>query len=871
MVAQIKTTFWAFALIVSTVIPWMHIREENASRISTKQSPSEQTKLVRSLGAMPMGFEENRGQTSPQVSYVARGYGYTLFLCPTEAVMRLKRNEKDRSKRRHPDTTLSKTSERSDEVVRMKLVGANPRSRAERKNQQPGRCNYFKGNDPSRWVKDVSRYSKVRFRDVYPGIDMVYYGNGGRLEYDLVVKPGADPNAIRLRFEGAGRLSLDGNGDVKTEAGGEGVVLKAPILYEEGWFGRKPLDGRFALVGKDEVRFEVGDHDRTRTLVLDPVLDYSTYLGGTGEETASGIAVDALGNAYVVGETTSTDFPTQAALQSSNTAFYDVFISKIDATGTTLVYSTYLGGNGNEFGHGIAVDGSGDAYVTGYTNSVDFPTKNPIQSACAGNADCFVTKLNASGSALVYSTYLGGAYSETGSGIALDASGNAYVAGYTASDDFPTVSPIQASRAGNSDVFLVKLNAMGTSLIYSTYLGGTYSDYGTGIAVDGSGNAYVSGYTYSDNFPTKNAYQSVRRGVNNAFVFKVDMTGTALVYSTYLGGTGNDGANAIAVDGSGDAFVTGFTNSSDFPTVSPVQGALAGTQNAFVTKFNAAGSALVYSTYLGGSASENSFGIAVDGNENAYVTGYTTSTDYPLQNAIQLVNRGSQDVLVTKLDAAGSSWLYSTYLGGSGADVGYGIAVDALGRVYVTGNTPSTDFPTKVPLQPSKGAGFNYDGFVLRIAGTPLPTATATDTATPTVTPTNTPTSLPSSSPTATVTMTSSATPTPTPAATSTVIPFPTPIPGCFYVSLNAMKASTGSDVAVLFCTSQNGRADLTVYNTAGETIRVLFGGPVSPGGQYQASWDGKNKSGQNVASGVYLLHLKLPDSVRVAKVAVIR
>jgi len=462
------------------------------------------------------------------------------------------------------------------------------------------------------------------------------------------------------------------------------VVQRAPIIYQEIDGARRTISGRYVLEGKTQVGFQVAAYDRTKPLVIDPVLVYSTYLGGTGGESAHGIAVDGTGNAYVTGSTRSSDFPVVNPLQPALRGSVDVFVSKLNSTGS-VVYSTYLGGSdtgtasADDVGLGIAVDTAGNAYVTGATNSADFPTTaNALQptwgAGCCQSDDAFVVKLNPTGSALVYATYLGGTFSDFGNSIAVDSVGNAHVTGFTNSLDFPTANPIQATLGGgfgDADAFVAKLNAAGTALIYSTYLGGSGAENATGIAVDAAGNAYVAGNTSSADFPTVNPVQGGFGGNADAFVAKLDPIGTALVYSTYLGGSGFDGATGIAVDSAGSAYVTGGTGSPDFPTVNPVQGTRVGNSDGFVAKLNAPGTALVYATYLGiGSFTEN-FGanaIAVDSAGNAYVTGQTDSPSIPLVYPMQGTLAGGADIYVVKLNAAGSARLYSTYLGGSGTE-----------------------------------------------------------------------------------------------------------------------------------------------------------------------------------------------------------
>ncbi len=469
--------------------------------------------------------------------------------------------------------------------------------------------------------------------------------------------------------------------------------------------------------------------------MIDPVLTYSSYLGGSRHESGQSIAVDSAGNAYVTGDTTSADFPTASPLQPSfGAGIGEVFVTKLNASGSGLVYSTYLGGGAGNWGTGIAVDSSGNAYVVGNTTSTDFPTAKPFQAINKASPNAryssFVAKLNAEGNRLLYSTYLGGSVENWGYGIAVNSSGNAYVTGSTLSADFPTAAPFQADNKATPKTetvtaYVAKLNSAGSALVYSTYLGGSDGDSGQGIAVDSRGNAYVTGYTSSADFPTVKPVQASNRGDFDAFVAKLNPDGSALVYSTYLGGGGVDYGYAIAVDSFGNAYVTGRTYSADFPTANPLQASYGGELDAFVAKLNAAGSALVYSTYLGGSRYDEGNSIAVDSSGNAYVTGVTFSINFPTASAFQATCGGCSsyaDAFVAKLNAIGSALVYSTYLGGSGVNYGYGIAVDSFGNAYVTGETSSTGFPVAYPLQPS--AHGSFDVFVTKISSAANPVST---------------------------------------------------------------------------------------------------------------------------------------------------
>jgi len=788
----------------------------SASPLIITQAKANQEKapqLIEHFGKLPLSFEANHGQTDGQVKFLSRGSGYTLFLTSNEAVLALRKGKpksyQGADRRIHtwlPKRSLPFKSDLTDAalpgllklqaaelktksalpsgdirptVLLMRLTGANPTAKVIGIEELPGKSNYFFGNDPRKWRTNVRAYAKVRYKDIYPGIDLVFYGNQRELECDFVVTAGADSRAIELRFEGSDRVSVNADGDLLLSANGDEVRFRKPLAYQRGidHGGRATdgskhfLDGRYVLRGKNRVGFQLAAYDGSKPLIIDPVLSYASYLGGSGDETGSGtsIAVDTAGNAYVAGTTASINFPvTEAGYQkmfggespgctsSSGFACGDAFVTKINATGSALIYSTYLGGSSDDDAYGIALDSSGSAYISGYTASTDFPTTpGAFQTAFGGTTggcnqgfpcgDAFVAKLNPAGSKLIYSTYLGGSDWDYSEGLAVDAFGNAYVTGDTGSANFPTTPGAfqTAYTAGNTcfgasggfraclEAFVTKLNATGTGLLYSTFLGAFDSDdVGNDITVDDFGHAYVAGQTISTQFPTTPlAYQKTCKldssGIceTDIFVTKLNAAGTGLLYSTYLGGTGFDTSYALAVDGAGNAYLTGFTVSADFPTtLGAFQTSFGGSGpafggDAFVTKLDAAGSGLIYSTYLGGSDSEVGDGIKVDPLGNAYVTGWTFSTDFPTANPLQVVNAGNSDLFVTKLNPAGSALVYSTYLGGSNLDQGTStIGIDGAGNAYVVGFTSSTDFPVTLrAFQPQFGGG-NTDYVVLKVS-----------------------------------------------------------------------------------------------------------------------------------------------------------
>lgn len=923
---------------------------------------SAKTRIAENFGKLPISFEINKGQIDESVKFLAHGTGYDLFLTSTEAVLRVYKPRPlkvDKEPGLTKKTTDADANVREGTVLRLKTLGANPASKAEGQDELPGKVNYFTGNDPEKWYRDIPTYKKVLFKDVYPGIDVVYYGKQRELEYDFVVAPGADPKIIRFTVEGADKTSLDKSGSLRLSLKHGEVSLNKPVIYQVDEKGnRREIKGEYVIKG-NEVRFKLEQFDSSKPLIIDPVLSYSTLLGSSSNDSAVGIAVDAQQSAYVTGTTEGTTFPTTAGSFKSTSTRSGAFVTKLNPAGTALVYSTYLTGDSFTTGLGIDVDSAGNAHVIGSTSATDFPIVNGLKTtsnffrttdaaanwnnqnsglagsvtgvavapsapttiyACAstgfyrstdggttwtkrlgtGLSSFFVNAVavdpsNASivyvgtfsglskttdggdswnsvnpsplgfnsvlsivfdpstpatiylgssagvfkstnsgstwilqnnfgipntptvralaihpsapltiyagtlGNGLFKSTngggvwtamnngmtgsnatnvnaividpatpatlYAGNGTSSFGGGIHKSVTGgaswtpltngvpNAGITAMTATSSgvFAAVGgagiikttnggtnwtsanaglwstsvvslvrhPSNASTLyagttanGSQDAFVTKLNASGSGLLFSTLLGGTREEVGNGIAVDGGGNIVAVGHTSSQNFPVANAFQSTM-GNNNcttAFVTKLNPAVPSYTFSTYLGGSQcGDLATSVATDNSGNVYVTGSTNSSDFPTLNAFQPAFAGQQfssDAFVTKFTPAG-ALSYSTYLGGpNGSDTGFGIAVDASGNAYVTGFTSSTSFPTQNPIQGSNGGgfSTDVFVTKLNSLGSALIYSTYLGGTGSDNGRGIAVDSANNAYVTGTTDSGDFPITVGALRTKSA-----------------------------------------------------------------------------------------------------------------------------------------------------------------------
>lgn len=762
-------------ILITWVPSWRGDRPEMGTTVRSQVVSAADAQLAQDFGELPLSFEANQGQTDGQVRFLSRGQGYTLFLTDTEAVLSLKRSSSRadlpspghrswaanvlKSQIQNPASPSPREAMR--DVLRLQLAGVNTNAKVVGVDLLPGRSNYFHGRDQKQWGTNVPQYAKVRYENLYPGIDLVYYGNQGRIEHDFVVAPGADPRAISLKVDAAEKIDIDSAGDLVLRSTNGEVRLRKPVVYQVKPSAisnpqsqieeRKPADGSFVLAANNRVTFEIGPYDRSLPLIIDPVLIYSTYFGGSDGDGAIHMKVDRFGNTYLVGSTFSPDFPTTSAAYDrlcgtdGSCLFGDAFVTKLNPEGTEIVYSTYLGGSDEDVGSKIAVDPEGNAYISGVTISSDFPTTpNAPQPYFGGKpegcvlwetgicGDVFVAKISANGSELVYSTYLGGAGGDHPGGIAVDGSGQAYVTGYTNSQDFPLFRAYQGTCLGCcvgcapasegdwliTDAFVTKVNATGTAWVYSTYLGGSYSDDSEGMAVDSSGNAYVAGSSCSPDFPVVNAIQPLYPGGCAATMEKFSPEGD-LVYSTYFDAAW--GA-AIVLDRFGNIYVTGGTSCTLPTTPGAFQAACSGSDfDAFVAKFNPNGSKLLYCTYLGGNGNEWGQAIAVDHSGNAYITGKTNSTDFPTVRPLQTNIAGetrtgpdSFDAFVTMLNHPGSNLFFSTYLGGEKQDWGFGIGVDLKGDIYVAGGTRSTGFPTRNAMQGSNIGGGS--AFVAKIA-----------------------------------------------------------------------------------------------------------------------------------------------------------
>jgi len=701
------------------------ISKVSSSSIEQKVKKGVALNLFREL---PLYFIENKGQVNGEVKYYAKLSGMNVYFTEEGIVYQFIRKEAEMAK---------------VENIIVKFVGANKKVKIEGLEESEAKVNYFIGNNPEKWIREARTYKKVIYRELYPNIDLVIYGKEGKIKNEYRVRRGGRVKDIRIKYEGVRGLRIKGLRD-KGEGGLEILLERgkieegAPLSYQIIDGKREEVKSEYALINNNTVGFKVEKYRKEKELIIDPELIYSTYLGGSHYDRGQAIAVDGNGNVYVTGYTGSSDFPvTSGAYDTTFNGGWDVFITKLNSTGSSLIYSTYLGGSCDDYSYAIAIDGNGNVYVTGYTASSDFPVTSGAYDTTfnGGWYDIFITKLNSTGSSLIYSTYLGGSNTDCGYAIAIDGNGNAYVTGDTISSDFPvTSSAYDTTFNGDFDVFITKLNSTGSSLIYSTYLGGSRYDRGQAIAVDGNGNAYVTGGTGSPDFPvTSGAHDTTLGFAYDAFITKLNSTGSSLIYSTYLGGGFIDSGYAIAIDGNENVYVTGGTGSSDFPVTSGAYDITLGftsdgliTKDAFITKLNSTGSSLIYSTYLGGSSDESGYAIAIDRNGNAYVTGVTDSSDFPVTSgAYDTTFNGGGDVFITKLNSTGSSLIYSTYLGGSSDESGYAIAIDRNGNAYVTGYTTSSDFPvTSGAYDTSFNGSFNV--FITKLSSS-LPSPSGPD------------------------------------------------------------------------------------------------------------------------------------------------
>ena len=765
--------------------------------------------VLQSFSRLPLYFIENQGQINTQALYYTKKGNQSVYFTKERMVFVFLRKQilEDKNqyaifrkhegiskditvapeKREKKGNLLKGNANRSLErlVFSLSFENSNKDLLVKGEVKQKGRVNYFTGNDKRKWRTNIPTYKGVVYQDIYKGIDLRVFGNGNALEYEFKINPGANPENILLSYEGINGLRTNEHGELIVETAFGELKESRPYLYQVINGEKVKVEGEFKIKkgshqpfgqlssgnnqstvskGQQSYGFQIDLYNSDYPLIIDPTLLYSTYLGSNDEDGSGGIVVDDIGNVYVTGGAGSDDFPTVNAIHDRHSGGFDVFITKLNPSGDTFLFSTFLGGNADDGGFGLALDDANNVYIIGDSESSDFPTVNAIQDRHRGGfRDAIILKLNSSGDTLLFSTFLGGTEDDSGNAIAVDDINNVYVTGFSKSIDFPTINAIQDRHRGGFDIFMTKLNSSGDTLLFSTFLGGTEDDFGIGIAVDDINNVYVAGASESSDFPTVNAIQDSYNGFKDAIVLKLNSSGDTLLFSTYLGGRRPDQASAIDVDDINNVYVTGFSDSFDFPTTeNAIQGSLDAKPDtipidpdAFITKLNPSGDTLLFSTYLGGSFWDVGNAIAVDDTKNVYITGISESFDFPTTaNATQVSINGPRktlDAFITKLNSSGDTLLFSTFLGGTDNDGGWGITVDDMKNVYVIGDTRSNNFPILNPIDDTSN-GF-WDVFVAKISlddiTTPTPTPTVILLPTPTITlpPESTPTPTPSPQP----------------------------------------------------------------------------------------------------------------------------
>jgi len=726
-IKEVKMKRLVFLCLIVVLIVISNFSAEVRLREIKQQPITVETNI--DMLAVPLYFIPNQGQVYKDVQFYARTPGYTLWLTKDGLVFDSVKevNATHPALAGHPSQE-GNNREVDRDVSRLVFPGAHKNPGLVPVEITGHKVNYFKGKDPSQWSTGIKTARAVLYQSLYKNIDLKIYGIEKQIEYDWIVKPGGNPGDIRFKYKNVKRTRIDEEGNLVIETDSGELIHKKPVSYQGRTAQnacpqeRRDVNVTFKKIGKNTYGFQVGEYDKSRELIIDPVvLVYSTYLGGGNKDHIFALAVDGSGCAYATGSTYSKNFPTKNAyLGSSGGGSRDSFLVKFSSSGKELVYSTYFGGSGNDTGEAIQVDGSGRVYLVGYTDSTDFPTLGAYQDTFnGGEEDVTVTIFSSTGSSLVYSTYLGGSGMDEAFALALDSSKNMYITGHSGSTDFPTVNAYRStftpSGSNEYDAFVTKIASSGSSLVYSTYLGGSGMETGYGIAVNGS-NAYITGLTTSTNFPLKNEFQASYGGGNrDGFVTKLSSAGNTLIYSTYLGGSSDDSPWGIAVDSSGSAYVTGDTFSTNFPIMNAYQSTHhGGGRDAFLTKFSTAGTTLVYSTYLGGTESDAAAHVVLNSSGYAFITGYTSSSDFPTRRAYQSTYNGDLDAMAAMFSPDGGTLGFSTFLGGSDLDTARAIALDSSGNIYLAGYTKSTDFPTGNAYQ-NAGRG-EEDAFAVKLS-----------------------------------------------------------------------------------------------------------------------------------------------------------
>jgi hypothetical protein len=772
------------------------------------------SEVAATMVDLPVVFVENAGQWPDSILFRADAGRSCIWLTRNSVYHQFTRISSDDPAIPFDLRHQSDTPRLETHMLRKTFPGAQGAPRVSGEDPLAVRYNYFIGDDPAKWRTDVRAYRSVVLEDLYPGVDLKYYGFCGQIEYDFVADTGVDPAQIRVRYEGAQHVFINDLGDLVVETEWARITERHPLVYQSTGNGPVLVSAEYELINANTFGFTIlGGASPRFSLVIDPVLDFCSYLGGSANDLASAVAADASGNVFVAGITSSADFPTQGPYQTDQTAD-DAFVIKLSADGQTLVYGTYLGGSSFDEAYGLAVDSKGDAYVVGVTESTNFPTVNAFQSD-QPFPDGFVAKLNSQGNDLIYSTYLGGSSFDEVYGVAVDGNGYAVVAGGTSSSNFPTKNPFLSDQTGD-DAFVTRMGQFGDSLVYSTYFGGNHIDAAYALTLDGSGNVYITGHTRSSDLPFVSPFQGYQANWD-AYVAKISVAGDSVLYGTYLGGAAGDVGYGVAVDGAGQAYVTGVTSSSDFPIMMAYQADMP-SDDAFLVKLNAAGSGPIYATYLGGSAADFGRDVAVDAGGHAYVVGWTLSADFPTVDAVQTA-RDTVDGFAVIFDATGMSLDYGTYLAGSGVDDARGVVVSANGDACIAGRTDSPNFLTQNPYQSDQGG---RDAFVLMLEADPV--GLSDDEA-------------------------------PRPGDFGAVDNYPNPF---------------NLTTVVRFRLTRPQVVKLTVYNTLGERVSVLCD-RVLPAGAQAIPWNGCNHQGIEMPSGTYLYRLEVDGALREGKMMLLK
>ncbi len=664
-------------------------------------------------------FIENKGQWPKEVLFLAKTGGMNAWITKSGVVYdfyKLEKRTTTRSKKPFDRFDVSETH-RYGYMVKAVLVNTKAHSIIEPLEKLQTYYNYFIGNDPLKWASHVPLYKEVKIQEIYDGIDIKYYFDNGLLRYDYIVKPNADPNQIKIKLEGVDGYEVNEWGELILHTH-LGIVKQGKLLTYQ--FDKKIYVGsRFIKNADGTLGIKLTKYNKSQILIIDPLV-YSTFIGGGSNDIGNSIALGSENNTYITGETSSSNFPTTSGAYDESLNGNDVFVSKLNADGSNLLYSTFIGGGSNDYAYSLALDSEDNAYITGNTESSDFPTTNGAYDQSQNGAnDVFVCKLNADGSNLIYSTFIGGSSWDYGYSLKLDGENNVYITGDSESSDFPTTSSAyEQSLNGASDVIVCKLNAAGSDLIYSTFIGGSTWEHGNAIALNDENNAFITGYTYSGDFPTTNGAfdDSYNGGGPDVFICQLDSAGSNILFSTFIGGSNYDYCYTLALDHENNAYITGFTESSDFPTtIDAYDEGFNGDNDVFVCKLNNDGSNLLYSTFIGSSNNDYSYSIALDSNNNAYITGFTASNDFPTTiDAYDQSQNGDDDVFVCKLNADGSNLIYSTFIGGTSSDGGNSLTLDSENNTYITGETSSSNFPTTSgAYDESQNSG--KDAFIVKI------------------------------------------------------------------------------------------------------------------------------------------------------------